>query len=231
MLALRDTPLHQPRRLRLPRQRVPLDDLEKGRVEAVARAADEHVVGPDGQHLFRLAFQRLHVLARPVGHDQRAPAARRHVLGGDEGQRRGMVARLVGPPGGVKYLERQVAIQRADDVGEGRRVVEDELAEPADVVLRAGHVKRAAVVAKIDLHIDDEQHDAAVRAGSRGQVGLRRRLRHRRHIRVIEGSDAVRVVEARRHDRFLGSYVERFSQNRSSSLSRARLQPAVRLKT
>ncbi|MBK8988545.1 MAG: hypothetical protein IPM39_21155 [Chloroflexi bacterium] len=130
------------------------------------------MIGPDGEGLFGLLFQLLDIIGGLHGGDQRPPFAVFDVLVGNHGKGRRVMALVVGPPGRMENLVRQVRIQRTGDVGDTVGVSVDELDQPLNVAGSAGNVQAALGMAKIDLHVDDDQVDFLFVLCSWGQTAL-----------------------------------------------------------
>ena len=147
-------------------------------------------------------MQLLDVGYGPFGLEKRFPAALGDILLGDDSERSWVIALHIDPPTWVENLIGQVGIQGTSNTGDPLTVAVDELNKVTDVFGGTGDMKCPLLVAKVHLHIDDEEMSSGLILGGRREVGLDGLLGKVGNIRVEKGANATGVVEGREAGHF-----------------------------
>ncbi len=196
MLRQRDTPFGQEGGLGFPCHAVPKHGRPQFRIQRVADVANHRVVRPNAERLFGVLFQLFHIFGGLHRGNYGLPFPLFDVLIADERKGRGRLSLLIHPPAGRKNLVRQVGIERAGDVGDAFSMVVNKLNRSLNIPDCPGHKKGAVGMAKIYLHINDDQMHIVLVFGRWFQVGLCRVAGDGGYVGVEEGTDALRVVKA-----------------------------------
>ncbi len=106
-----------------------------------------------------------------------------------------MLSILIRPPARVKDLMRKVRIERAGDTCDMSRLTINKLHQTSDIFHCSRNEQGSPLVAKICLHVDDQQVIPLLVFQGRRQVSLGRISRYGGHIRIEESPHSIGIVE------------------------------------